>query len=84
VIVDGILNLFYSILAPIIEALPKGNLPEGWFSGINAFAGYLYSIDSIVPIAAPFVFLVGVIVTTLPALIAYRVGVFIYDKVRGS
>lgn len=81
---DGILNLLYGILAPIIEALPKGNLPEGVFASINGFAGYLYSIDAIVPVAGPFVFMVGVIVATIPALIAYRVGVFIFDKIRGA
>lgn len=83
-IVDAILNLLHSVLAPIIDALPKGTLPDGIFSGINAFSGYIDSVDQIVPIGAPFRFLVGVVLATVPAFITYKVAVFFFDKLRGS
>lgn len=83
-IVDGILNLLFSILEPIVSALPTGHLPAGWTTAAGAFGGYIGSIDRIVPIAAPFTFLVGVVLSTIPALIAYRVGVWVFDKIRGA
>jgi hypothetical protein len=83
-IVDGLLNLFHAILGPIVDALPKGNLPPDIFYAINGFASYVWSIDAIVPVGGPFVFMVGVVLTTVPAFITYRIGIFIYNKVRGS
>jgi len=83
-IVDGLLNLFYSVLAPIVEALPTGSLPSMDGTAWNTFAQWIWSVDALVPIAGPFQFMVGLVIATVPAFLAYRVGVFIYNKIRGS
>lgn len=83
-IADFFLNFFYSILSPLVDALPTGELPPEVGSVWNGFAGWIGSVDQLVPIAAPFRFMVSVVVATVPAFITYRVGVFVYNKIRGS
>lgn len=83
-IVDGILNMLYAILEPLVSALPTGSLPEGLGGAFNTFAQWLWSVDALVPIAGPFQFMAGVVLTTVPAFLAYRVGVFVFNKIRGA
>jgi hypothetical protein len=83
-VADFFLNFFHGLLEPLVSVLPTGHLPEEVGSVWNGFAGWIGSVDQLVPIAAPMQFMVGLVLATVPAFVTYRVGVFIYNKVRGS
>jgi len=84
VIVDGILGLLYGIIGPVIDALPTGSLPSVAGTAWNTFAQWIWSVDALVPIAAPMQFMLGVVIATVPAFLTYRIAVFVYNKIRGS
>jgi len=84
VIIDGLLNLLYAILEPLVSVLPTGNLPESGLGVWNGFAGLLASLDEFLPVAAPFRFFLNVVLVTLPAFLTFRIGVWIFDKIRGA
>jgi len=87
VIVDGFLAMIYGLLHPLIIALPSvesaSDLPWGGSDGaLNNAAQFLASVDRYVPIIAPLQFL-WVILMAWSALLAFRLGVFVWGLVRG-
>jgi hypothetical protein len=82
VIVDGVLNLLYGILSPLVGLLPTGTFPIATNFG-QGLKEVIWKVDYLVPFLSPFVWLFSVVALTWSALLAYRVGVFLYNKVRG-
>jgi len=83
VIVDGILNLMFGILEPLFDLLPSGTFPIET-TGYSGFLEPLRDLDYLLPFMAPLSWLVGVASVTLAGLLAYRVGIFLYSKLRGA
>jgi len=82
-IVDGVLNLLYTILSPAIDLLPTGTFPIPTNTG-QGFKEAVWKLDQVVPFLSPVVWLFSVVGLTWAALLAYRVGVFLYGKIRGA
>lgn len=83
-IVDALLGMLFAILGPVVDALPTGSLPSGVLSGVNVVRGWIWGLDAIVPVGAPFAFAVSMVLVGAPAFVVFRVGVFIFDKIRGA
>lgn len=82
-IVDGLLNLFHSILAPIVGILPTGTFPIDDNAG-QGLRQWLFRLDYLVPFVDPLLWLSTVVASSAFVFLAYRMGVFLYNKVRGS
>jgi len=82
-IVDGVLNLLYTILSPAIDLLPTGTFPIPTNTG-QGFKEAIWKLDYAFPFLAPLLWVAGVAAATVGALLAYRVAIFAYSKLRGA
>lgn len=82
-IVDGFLNLFYSILAPLFDLLPDGTFPIDENDG-QALNQFLYRIDYLLPVVTPLAWLGTTVAASALAFLAYRLGLLLFNKVRGA
>jgi len=82
--VDWFLALLDTILGPVLDALPVAELPGTWAAeAVNQVGVWLHTIDYYMPIEAPILFLVSAMAGALPALLAYRIALFIWKRIRG-
>lgn len=82
-IVDGLLNLFHAMFAPIVDLLPEGDFPIDAPTSSFGAVNYVARLDYLVPVLGPLQFLIAAVGATFAGLLAYRIGVFLYTKVRG-
>jgi len=82
-ILDGVLNLLAVILSPAIDLLPTGTFPIPTNTG-QGFKQTIWELDYAFPFLAPLLWVTGVAATTFLALLAYRVAIFAYSKLRGA
>lgn len=83
-ILDGLLNFLSGLLEPVIAVLPTGELPAGVNAGAANFATAIQQVDYFVPILGPLNFVLLLFISAVPALVTYRIGMFVFDKVRGA
>lgn len=82
-IVDLVLELLAGILSTFMDLLPAGDPPFNGSSLGGSIAAALMPINRVVPFMAPLEAILTVVVVTFPALLGYRVGLFLYKRVRG-
>lgn len=81
-IVDGFLRFLLGILEPIVSSIPQANLPAGIIDGWGYVMNWTYLLDYYVPVMGPFRFVLGALFGLLPALVAYRIGLWVFARVR--
>ena len=82
-ITDAILSFFAAILEPVVSALPHGTTPWDVANTAGQIAKYTTPINEVVPIFGPLNAIVKVISVTFPALLTYRIGLWLYKRIRG-
>lgn len=82
-ITDAILGFLAAILEPIVNALPHGTSPWDVNNTAGQIAKYTAPINAVVPIFGPLNAIVKVIAVTFPALLTYRIGLWLYNRIRG-
>jgi len=82
-IVDWLLNALYAVISPVVDALPSASPPDVATNAAQWFIDALAAVDTFVPVRDPLLFLMGAVSTTFAGLLAYRVGLFIYNRIRG-
>ena len=82
-IFDAILDLFYNLLAPILDALPDVSLPGGVLDTFGSVQLILQQFNGWLPFLPVLSFWFHVISITFVPLLTYRIGLWIYNRVRG-
>lgn len=82
-IVDYFLNLLSGILSPIVDALPQGSLPAGVFDASDEFTTLVQSLNGYIPVIGIASFWSHLLLITFPLFVSYRVGLWIYNRIRG-
>lgn len=85
-IVDAFFGFLLGLIEPVVNLLPVVATPlqaEAVQAGAASFATATDSVDQLIPIKGPVTFWSYVLVTTIPALVGYRVVLFVYRLVRG-
>lgn len=82
-IIDGLLNLFSSILSPIVNALPVATLPVGVNNSLSAIVTPAQILNGWVPFWPVASFWLHTLAITFFPLLTYRVGVWLYNRARG-
>lgn len=80
-IVDALLKALHALLAPVLTGLPSASLPD--FPAVHDLAGWFGLVDGIVPVSRPLAAIWGIVQGSFAALVTYRIGLFIYNRVRG-
>ena len=83
-ITEALLGMFYGLLHGLIALVPDVPFPladaGGWAADI---APYVAMLDRLVPFAEPMSAIIKLLVVAFPGLLAYRVALFLYKRVRG-
>jgi hypothetical protein len=81
-------TLIYTILdatvGTTLRAIPAATIPDTgtWGNGYE-IAGFVNQVDYLVPIRAPLYWLISAAVVAVPLLLTYRIGLWVYNRVRG-
>jgi len=83
VITDALLTYFAALVESMVSLLPSMASPWDVVGTAGAIAKYTAPLDDVVPFFAPLNVLIKVVAVTFPALFAYRVGLWLYKRIRG-
>lgn len=82
-IVDQLLGMLHGLLMTLVSAMPKWPWPLDSSAVTADLAGYMALLNSYVPFAAPLSEILKFVSVALPALLGYRVILFVYNRIRG-
>lgn len=85
-ITDLLIGLLAGILRPVLGLLPQVELDDTIRDAAEAggvVGSYVSIIDAAVPVAGPLRAILALLMATFPALLAYRAGLWLYNRLRG-